>query len=48
MVRKGNFDLNFIEISNSLNDILKKFNIIKENKCAKKFEKNNIINNDSI
>lgn len=48
MVRKGIFDLNFNEISKSLNDILKKFNIIKENKCAKKFEKNNIINNDSI
>lgn len=48
MVRKGFFDLNFIEIANSLNDVLIKFNVIKENKCAKKYNKSNNIDINGI
>ncbi len=48
MVRKGFFDLNFIEIVNSLNDVLIKFNLIKENKCAKKYNKSNNIDINGI
>ncbi len=48
MVRKGIFDLNFVEMEKSLNDVLIKFNLIKENKCAKKYNKNNTINTNDI
>ncbi len=48
MVRKGFFDLNFIEMANSLNDVLIKFNVIKENKCAKKYNKSNNIDINGI
>lgn len=48
MVRKGIFDLSFVEIEKSLNNILTKFNLIKENKCAKKFNKSNNINTDGV